>query len=247
MYYHNGKGYNVGDVITTIDGVFGRVEVAWKTPTDQFHQLFSALSDAETPRCEAYTLDEDGKPLTMESGETVYDAVKSLYVRLAEGEAWRAMPRDAHAVNGRYTDLVIRNRVIMLFELQGDPRLMARTVDNKTLTTEIAQGETLTLARVKDLAQRASGLLGDTVTRMRIMHRVEAAERETFDDYDRLWGEGGQWPITVIVDKSYHYNATRNALLIYDGDEPVYCNNDGVECDDAVAIADTLDQGWEVY
>lgn len=68
-----------------------------------------------------------------------------------------------------------------------------------------------------------------------------------FEEYDRYWGEGGQWPITVIVDKSYHYNATRNALLIYDGDEPVYCNDDGEECDDSVAIADTLDQGWEVY
>ena len=34
MYYHNGKEYNIGDVITTIDGVFGRGEVAWKTPTD---------------------------------------------------------------------------------------------------------------------------------------------------------------------------------------------------------------------
>ena len=81
MYYHNGKSYNIGDVIIVVDGSFGRVEVSWKMPTDQFHQLFSSLDDAETPHCEAYTLDEDGKPLTMESGATVYDAIKALYVR----------------------------------------------------------------------------------------------------------------------------------------------------------------------
>lgn len=56
--------------------------------------------------------------------------------------------------------------------------------------------------------RRAGELLGETVTRMRIVHRVEAAESKVFEEYDRYWG---------------------------------------VECDDAVAIEDTLDQGWEVY
>ena len=247
MYYHNGKSYNVGDVITTIDGVFGRVEVAYKTPDDALHRLFWMMDDAAIPQCEAYRLGKDGQVLMAERAETVYAAVKALYISLAETEARCAALQDAHTVNGVYADLVIRNRVTMLFALERDPRLMARTVDGKVLSAEIAQDEILTLARMQDLAQRGGELLGDTVTRLRISHRVEAAEAETWKEYDANWGEGGQWPITVMVDRSYHYNAMRNALLVYQDDEPLMTNNDGEVCDDVDAIADSLGQGWEEY
>lgn len=245
MYYHNGKGYNVGDIITTIDGVFGRVEVAYKTPAPVF-TVFDLQPD-QTPQVEAYTFGREGNPLFVGRGETVQAAVKALYADLARIEAEQTVRPERKTVNGIYDDLEIRNRAFMMFATREDSRLMARKIEEKVLNTEIAPEEVLTLERCRELAQRASELLGETVTRMRITHHVDAAERKVFAEYDYYWGEGGTWPITHLVNREYHYNAERNALLVTQDDEYLMTNDDGEVCDDPDAIADTLSQGYEVY
>lgn len=238
MYYHNGKGYDVGVVITTIDGVFGRVEVAYKTPAPVF-TVFDLQPDM-TPQVEAYTFGRDGKPLFVGRGETVQAAVKSLYAELARVEAEQSVRPDRNTVNGIYEDMVIRNRPFVMFATREDSRLMARKIDGKMLNTEIAPEEILTLERCRELAQRAGELLGETVTRMRITHNVDAAEGKVFEEYDRYWGEGGEWPITHLVNREYRYHAERNALLVMQDDEYLMTNDDGEVCDDPDAIADTL-------
>lgn len=244
MYYHNGKGYNIGEVITTIDGLFGRVEIAYKKFAQE---LTWFIQDAdESPTVQAYTIGKDGQQLITCAGDTAQAALKALYMELGRIEAQQAVKMDNKAVNGLYHELEIRNRVTLGFATAADARMMPRTVNDKVLTTEIAQDELLTLERCRELAQRASGLLGDTVTRMRIFHTVDAAERQTFVDSDYYWGEG-EWPIQHLVAREYRYNAERNALLVIQDNEYLMTNDDGDICNDEAAIADTLSQGYEAY
>lgn len=42
-----------------------------------------------------------------------------------------------------------------------------------------------------------------------------------------------------LIDKDVYYDVSRNHMLIWQDDEPVYENNNGVVCRDRIALADT--------
>lgn len=240
MYYHNGQAYNIGDVITTLDGVFGRVEVAYKLPARQL-TWFGGV-DQETPQVEAYTLGQDRRPLVCADGKTVKEAIKALYSKLAEIEARCAVKTDKSTVNGAYADLLIDNRVTMLFCTAEDPRMCARQLADKWITTRITAEQPLTLERCQELARKVSAVLGQTVTKFRAYHRVDAGEGKDVAEYRQdLCGEGN-WSeyITHLIDREYAYNVMENSLLVSEGSAYLYANDNGVICDDPVAIEDTL-------
>ena len=54
--------------------------------------------------------------------------------------------------------------------------------------------------------------------------------------------EKGDWdnPLPLLKEKHYIYHVKSNCLTIWENGMPIYENNDGVICDDPVALADCL-------
>jgi hypothetical protein len=242
MYYHNGRSYKIGEIIMRIESPFGTVEVAYGLPQD-YETWWLAEDDPEalTPRVQAYTPGDDGRPVLHAEGATVYEAVKALYTELAHLAAREDVGLDPHAINGRIDDLHVEERVNMWIATEEqDGGLQGRRVDGKMLSTTIPPE--ITRARCQKLCRKIGATLGgETVTRLRLIHTVQAGEASEFKT-GREHGWEGQYDIQVITDRVYEYLVSRDALLIEDRlrGEYILWDEAGDLCTDSVAIADTL-------
>ncbi len=125
----------------------------------------------------------------------------------------------------------VEHNFIVGFEHRNHGRTLFH--DGKNLAVDY--NRPLTLSRCKDILLKARELTGQELTIIEMHHAI----------YSKTEGnECGDYPEECFLNKKYIYGFPANSLIIKDGDEVVYINEDGkiLRGDDAnIAYCDSLD------
>ena len=109
----------------------------------------------------------------------------------------------------------------------------AYTVTNpeKTIRLAVAMDRgPITVDRCKEVLKKAKSLSGRNLYAIEINHHV----------YEQTPGNDGDHSERCLSSKRYRYNAEENSLVIFDRDEPIYANDNGIICRDQAALFDSL-------
>lgn len=88
----------------------------------------------------------------------------------------------------------------------------------------------VTLVRCKEILRAAERLSGRTLTKISLYHAI----------YSKSPGnECGDWAETCYLNMRYDYDLASNSLVIFKDNEPIYANDNGAICRDAVALMDS--------
>lgn len=110
----------------------------------------------------------------------------------------------------------------------------------KEKVARLDMSKPVTLQRMRDVCERLSAKTGVVFDYIQVEHHVYEFDIDPNDKEARSLIDYGDIPGVKTWDKTYQYWADQNRLLIWDHGYPVYENNNGVICNDEVALADCL-------